>query len=120
MRAPAAAPIAVPIAALATPLSTADWLAVLPPTWYEANWRQSTSSALNWSKDLPVPGSTSTLGPSGTLAQPASSTAAAAPVYLSHAGMFTIVPFMKEEGAYRGGCAGTRSQLPPGHSLTYG
>src|SRR5579862_209927 len=73
MSAPAAAPIAVPITALFTPLSAAAWSAEVPPTWLLANCRQSMSSARNWSKLLPVPGSTITLGPVGMLTQAPSS-----------------------------------------------
>src|SRR4249920_1106172 len=67
MRAPAAAPTAVPIAAFCTPLSAEAWLGVVPPTCELANCRQSKSSARNWSKLLPVPGSDMMLGPLGTV-----------------------------------------------------
>ena len=73
MIAPAAAPIAVPTAALFRPLFSAATSGVVPPTWLLANWRHFMSSARNWSKFLPVPGSTITPGPLGMLTQPASS-----------------------------------------------
>src|SRR3970282_65443 len=68
MRAPAAAPTAVPIAAFRTPLSADAWLGVVPPTCELAYCRHSKSSARNWSKLLPVPGSDMMLGPLGTVA----------------------------------------------------
>ena len=63
--------MAVPTAALRTPLSACAVDAVAPPTWLEANCLHSISSARNWSKLLPVPGNTITLGPSGIVVQPA-------------------------------------------------
>src|SRR5487761_2688875 len=72
MTAPAAAPIAVPMAALFTPLSVAAWDADTPPTWDSAYCLQSRSSARNWSKVLPVPGKAMMLGPVGIVVHAAS------------------------------------------------
>src|SRR5688572_12077358 len=77
MSAPAAAPTAVPATALLAPLSAAACSGLLPPTWEVAYCRQSPSSARNWSKLLPVPGSDIWLGPLGTVTQPASASSAA-------------------------------------------
>ena len=106
IRAPAAAPIAVPITALFTPLFSAAPSGVVPPTWLLANWRQSMSSARNWSKLLPVPGSTITPGPVGMETQAPSSSSAASARTDAH--WLQLL-----------GCGATRCQ-PAGHSLMYG
>src|SRR5688572_6687475 len=77
MSAPAAAPTAVPTAALLAVASLAAWLGVVPPICTLANWRQSRSSARNWSKVLLLPGSDMMLGPLGAVAHAASISSAA-------------------------------------------
>src|SRR5262245_31050698 len=76
MAAPAAAPSTVPSAAEAAALLPAAPPGVTPPTCWSAHARHPASSAWNWSKGFPVPGSTTTLGPAGVTAQPVRSAAA--------------------------------------------
>src|SRR6185436_2159912 len=94
MAPPATAPITVPMAALEMPLFAAALLGEMP-VWLLAYARQSRSSARNWSKLMPVPGSTITVGPLGMVMQPARSSAA--PI----AATFTEV-FMGSVGRLRG------------------
>src|SRR6266704_3177461 len=75
----------------------------------DMNCLQSISSARNWSKLLPVPGNTITLGPLGTLTQAPSRSAA-------RTGENRRRLMGQPPGA---GCGVTRCQ-PAGHSLTYG
>lgn len=77
---PYAAPIAAPLAAPSTvptaaPLTAAllDACCVVVPVCSAAHSRHSSSSTLNCSKSLPVPGNTITLGPAGNVAHPARS-----------------------------------------------
>ena len=73
--APAAAPIRVPIAAPLTTLWVEACEGEAPVCW-DAHCRQDASSPWNCSNALPRPGSTVTLGPAGTVAQPEIRTAA--------------------------------------------
>src|SRR5690242_21375044 len=69
MAAPAAAPSAVPTAAVPTPLDTDARFGLTPLTCSLAYCLQFKSSPRNWSKFLPEPGRTITLGPEGMLTQ---------------------------------------------------
>jgi hypothetical protein len=97
--APAAAPSTVPIAAPVTVLLVEASLVLVPVCW-EANWRQLASSTWNCSKFFPVPGSTMTLGPVGTVTQavvikPAAAHTATAlifMVYLARPNLVSAVP----------------------------
>jgi hypothetical protein len=88
--APRPAPRRVPRAALSAVDLPAAASGVVPACW-EAHCRHAASSPWNPSNDLPGPGSTVTLGPGGTVAQPLSETTHSEAITAVRMGLYSAV-----------------------------